>query len=376
MGLLSELGNGQGFLKAGFLGFPKSGKTYTSALLAIGARYVFKHEGPIAMFDTEGGSEYVAPMVLELTGKKLLGTRSRAFDDLLKVGEECVKAGVSVLIADSMTHVWRELCAAKLNAINSWRKSKRMPERDRLEFQDWDFLKRRWGEWTDFYLNSPLHIVIAGRAGFEYDFDVNEETGKKELVKTGVKMKTESEFGFEPSLLVEMQREQVMKPEHRIYRTATVIGDRFSAIDGKQGEFHTHRKKDGTPDHSNNLNGVLEFFYPHLELLKPGTHAPIDTAVKSRGGDESGQDEYEKRKKERTILLEELQAELVLRWPSQTAADKTAKAAVIKKLFATGSWTKVEREVAPETLREGLQRLRKKTAQEWNEELSAEFQAA
>src|SRR5262245_48093468 len=104
MALLKTLGTGQGYLKAGFLGFQKSGKSYTAAELAIGVRQFFKLAGPIAMFDTEGGSEYLAGRIKQQTGADLVGVRSRAFDDMVAFGHECVAAGVAVAIVDSVTH--------------------------------------------------------------------------------------------------------------------------------------------------------------------------------------------------------------------------------------------------------------------------------
>jgi hypothetical protein len=44
-------------------------------------------------------------------------------------------------------------------------------------------------------------VIICGRAGYEYDYFEDDE-GKKQLEKTGIKMKAETEMGFEPSLLV------------------------------------------------------------------------------------------------------------------------------------------------------------------------------
>jgi hypothetical protein len=181
--LLGRLGTGQGYLKAGFLGFQKSGKTFTAMLLAIGTRKFFGLTGPIAMFDTEGGSEYIARVVQRETGTDLVGVRSRAFDTLCTMAEECVSAGVSVLIVDSVTHVWRELCDAYLKQLNERLVAKKLPRRQRLEFQDWAHVKGVWSRWADFYLNAPLHIIICGRAGYEYDMELNEETGRKELVK-------------------------------------------------------------------------------------------------------------------------------------------------------------------------------------------------
>ena len=164
MGILSELQDDQGYLKAGFLGFTASGKTYTATLLAIATRNYFKLDGPIAMFDTEGGSQYLKGWVQEITGKPLLGVRARSFDKLLEFGRECEGAGVSVAIVDSIAHPWEELKESFLADINAARAKKQWDPRG-LEFQDWAKIKPTWGKWTDFYLNSRLHIIVCGRAG-------------------------------------------------------------------------------------------------------------------------------------------------------------------------------------------------------------------
>jgi hypothetical protein len=186
MGLLTALGTGQGYLKAGFLGFQKSGKTYTATALALGVREFFGLQGPLAFFDTEGGAEFVAPWVKRATGTDLVGVRSRSFDDMVTFGHECVAAGVAVAIVDSVTHTWRELCDAYLAQVNARRKQhaaeKRWPFKPQrtLEFQDWGTVKGLWNDkWTSFYLNSPLHLIICGRAGYEYDFEETAE-GKRE----------------------------------------------------------------------------------------------------------------------------------------------------------------------------------------------------
>lgn len=337
---LQKLNNGTGYLKAGFLGFPKSGKTFTSAMLAIGTRAFFDLKGPLAMYDTEGGSAYIQDRVKKATGKDLVGMRSRSLTDLLQLGKDCLTEGVAVLIVDSITHPWRELCESHLKKINIERKARNLPERKRLEFQDWNILKAMWAQWTDFYLNSPLHIIIAGRAGYEWDFtEPNDEDGKRELIKTGVKMKTESEFGFEPSLLVEMERvQQEVGRITKINHVATILGDRFGVIDGKQKE---------NPD--------FDFFKPHLECLKPGASNVIDTELKTDTGvDDSG---HQKEKRERIILLEEIEGEITRLFPGQSAEAKKAKGEIFDKYFQTRSWTKVEG-MGAERLRDALNRIR------------------
>ena len=340
MALLKELGGDTQFLKAGFLGFNKSGKTYTACLLAAGIRAATKAKAPIAFFDTEGGSGYVAPLIEKLTGKRPVGVKSRGFDDLLAMARECEGGAASVLIVDSITHVWRELTAAYMKRLNEQLAAKGRQAKSRMDIQDIMRVKDLWAAWPDFYLNSKLHIIICGRAGFEWDMVENEDTGKKELTKTGIKMKVESEFGFEPSLLVEMERVQDLESEQRITHRATVIGDRFSMIDGKSCD-----------------NPTFEFFKPHVDLLQ-GKHKPVDTEVKSAPDvDADGNADWQREKRERAILCEEIQGELTRAYPGMTAEAKSAKADLVHGAFNTRSWTKVE-SLDSQTLRMGLENIK------------------
>ncbi len=341
--MLKKMGTGQGYLKAGLLGFPKSGKTFTAALLAVGLRADLSLEGPIAMFDTEAGSEYIAHRIRDATKQDLVGVRSRSFDDMLACGKECESANVSVLIVDSITHPWRELCESHLAKINAKRKANGKAIRLRLEFQDWNVIKPYWAQWTDFYLNSKLHIIICGRAGFEWDFtEPDEETGKRELIKVGVKMKTEGEFGFEPSLLVDMERVQKQNDNKATLHRATVLGDRFGVIDGKQMD---------EPDYN--------FFKPHIDMLKPGTHAPVDTKLKTDTGvDDEGNTKWQKEKLEREILCEEIKGEFHKVCPGQTTADKQLRSQLLELFFHTRSWKKVTDKTNSSILRDGLDKLR------------------
>jgi hypothetical protein len=342
MSLLQEFNAGPKYLKAGFLGFSAGGKTHTSIELLIGTRALLGIEGPIAIYDTEGGSGYIADRIKERTGQFPLVCQSRSFDDLLSVGQEALKIG-ALMQADSVTHPWRELCDAYLKKVNADRKANNLRPRSKLEFQDWGIIKPLWGQWTNFYLNSPMHISVCGRAGFIYDFtEKDEETGKRELLKTGVKMNTETEFGFEPSLLVEMER--IQKDENgrtTLYNQATVLKDRFNLINGKQC-----------------MNPTFEFFRPYVERLQSGRHIPIDTDVKSDvDADGIGDIAFRREKKEREILCEEIQGEILKAWPGSTNAEKQAKADILDQIFETRSWKKVE-SMSADRLRRGLERIR------------------
>lgn len=340
---LKKLENEQGYLKAGFLGYQKSGKSYTATVLAIGVRKFFGLKGPIAFFDTESGSGYIAGMVREQTGTDLLGVRARSFADLMQFTKDCMEAKVSVAIVDSVTHPWRELTESYLQQVNAKRAERNLYPLQKLEFQHWAAIKAIWQPWSDFYLNSPLHLIVCGRAGAIWEMEKNEESGRKELIQAGTKMKVEGEFGFEPSLLIEMEREQQPdgKGGFKMLHTATVLGDRFNVIDGKS-----------------EVNPTFEFFKPHVEKLRPGAHAPVNVESRTQtGADLEGFGDWDREKRRRVILCEEIQGAIVSKYPGQSADDKKAKADLMGKIFNTRSWTRIET-MDSQSLEDGLNRLR------------------
>lgn len=338
---------GGGYLKAGFLGFAGSGKTYTAIELALGTRKLFGLPGPIAMFDTEAGSDYIAERVKKETGLELLVVKSRSLADLMTVAQECASASVSVLIVDSVTHVWRECCDAYLQ-----QKTRRQREQgrkfisDKLEFQDWSRIKAQWGQWPDWYLNSPQHVIVCGRAGYEYDMDKDED-GRKELIKSGIKMKVEGEFGFEPSLLVEMQRDFVtdkkgqLTDARTVINRAIVIKDRWSLIDGKMCDDPT-----------------FAFFKPHVEKLRASEHTAVDTERKTEFNlDGEGRDDWQREKQNRTIAAEKIKAAIqMVGLDGQSADDKKRRAETLNKYWGTTSWTELSENTKAAVLLTGLER--------------------
>jgi hypothetical protein len=263
-------------------------------------------------------------------------------------------------LVDSITHPWRELCDSYLNQVNEFRRKKGWSSQKKLEFQDWGPIKARFAEWSDFYLNSPMHLVIAGRAGDMFEHQEREDDpGKKDLVKTGVKMLTEKEFGFEPSLLVMMEGEQLeIRGKRIITRRATVLGDRFTVLDGHQVDFGSFDKKGVNVGHEAACKAVGDFFQAHLDCYMANAHVPVDTETKTDFAmDESGDDNWTAEKRRRTIYLEEIQGEITRRYPGQTAAEKKKKLELLELIFATRSWTKIEG-MASNDLRECLRELR------------------
>lgn len=334
MGLLKPAVNQTAYLKAGLLGFAGSGKTFTAASLALGLSKDLGDKKPVAFFDTETGSDFMISRFKD-AGVELLVAKTRSFRDLLAFMPEAEQS-CSVAIIDSISHVWTELLEAYV---------KKLRRSNGLLFQDWGPIKQEWRGFTDLYLNSKMHVVLCGRAGYEYDFETN-EAGKKELVKTGTKMKAETEMGYEPSLLLEMERvpsEEGFKPgtrsgwTHRCY----VLKDRTTRMNGQAID-----------------NPEYESFRPVISFLNiGGEHMGVDTSRNSEGLFESP-DSLSERKRQVVIVLDEIIAAFVEGGISgQSEVAKKAKVRLMREAFGTPSWAAVEA-MSLENLRGGLAKLK------------------
>jgi hypothetical protein len=320
MSIFKPAVNGQAFLKMGLMGFAGDGKTYTAAQVGIGLVELMRRRGlpmgdrPAFFLDTETGSDWVKPRFDE-ANIPLMVAKTRAFVDLVAAVKEAEQSA-SVLLIDSISHFWRVLCDEY---------AKKRERKRGLEFSDWAWLKSEWARFTDLFVNSQTHIIMCGRAGYEYDFFEGDD-GKKQLEKTGIKMKAETETGYEPSILVLMEKHQTLEG-NRVWRTATVLKDRSTKIDGLTFE-----------------NPTFKDFLPHIEFLNlGGQQVSFDqTRDNSELFADDGTPRWQKEKRAREIALDEIQ-QLLEKHHAGTSADaKRARGDLIGKAFGTRSWERIQ----------------------------------
>jgi hypothetical protein len=333
MTLLQKAKPEMAFLKLGIYGEAGSGKTFTSSRVAISLANFIKSKKPVGFADTETGADFVAPL-FKAAKLDLIVAKTRAFADLLTIIDEAAK-GCDILIIDSVTHFWNEL-------IDSYLKKN---EKKRLTLRDWQPLKQTWREFTDRFVNSKLHIIVCGRSADKWEEVEDPDDGSKELRKVGTKMRTETEMGYEPSLLVEMEAVQMSprtggKYVHRAY----VKKDRFDVIDGQVFD---------NPD--------FESFLPHIQLLNlGGEHKAIETDRNSQGMFERG-DTGEQKRIRKEIILEKIGNEIKLLHPGMTENDKTARIKLLQEIFGSNSWTEISTYHSLDHLEAGLKNLRLKS---------------
>jgi hypothetical protein len=183
----------QAYLKAAIYGPAGSGKTLTSLLVAEElARLAGKS---IAFVDTEHGTDFYA---MDIPARKV---HPKAFDfdalysrSLTEVTNSVMRLDLEkygVLVIDSMTHIWEAVMASYTG---------NRTKVGGIPIYAWGALKKPYKDMVTWLLNAPLHFMILGREGNE--FDVNEE-GEQAMV--GKKFKAEGDTAYEPHILIKME---------------------------------------------------------------------------------------------------------------------------------------------------------------------------
>jgi hypothetical protein len=301
--------------------------------------------------DTETGSDFVLP-IFQKHSIDLMVSKTRAFKDLAEGLKEAIGT-YDILIIDSVSHFWVDI-------VESYRKKKNV---NRLSFQDWGIIKPMWSnDFSTPFVTSAMHIIVCGRAGFEYDYFEGEE-GKMELYKTGTKMKAEGEFGFEPSLLIEMER--IKNPEAtEQYRDAKTKDAKMKAAKQIMNEREFVRKATVLKDRSDIMDGSIFYnpaytdFAPHWQSINiGGEHKPLESGDSTDLFNKEGLPQWKVTQEQKQIVLEEIKGEYEKNLPGSSDKIKKARIMLAERVFGTTSWTATEKK-SLEELKNGLSRMR------------------
>lgn len=212
----------QAALKIGMYGPPGSGKSFTALLLAEGlAKATGKR---VAYVDTEHGTDFYCKAVpsraVHPDAFDFDALYSRSLTETLSSVKSIKTDEYGVVVLDSMTHLWEAAIAAY---------GGRKTRAGTIPMQAWGQIKKPYKELMAYLLSSPLHVIICGRQGTEYETD--EETD--ELKAVGYKMKAEGETPYEPHILIRME---AIKPR-KTGEVATIIAyaekDRTGVLSGR-----------------------------------------------------------------------------------------------------------------------------------------------
>lgn len=323
--------------KIAIYGAAGTGKTYTATQIAIGLYKEKQLKKPVAIFDTENGSDFLQPLFAK-EGITVHVKKSRTFPDLITATHIAAQKA-SVLIIDSISHVWRELTQSYLDQYNRdrlqsltrkygavWTRNNFRPALQ-LEPQQWAHLKTVWAEFTDIYLGSPLHIIVCGREADHYQYTEN-ESGRLQLIQSGTHIAAEKELSYEPSLLIQMSRRTVGNTEKII---AHVEKDRSGQLNQKEfaqpryQNFKPYIRQLGT----RRMRSMPDLYQNSSRTLFEGHTLNPD-------------DEFAIERRLRLQLSEEIKGLLDLKIPGQTVQARQERMELLHSTLHTLSWTKVE----------------------------------
>lgn len=332
--MFKKLENNRPFLKMALEGFAGDGKTYTAVETAIGIHKLIASTKPIALFDTERALKALKWRFDEAGIESVIEDEERSLMSLNQSIKWCEDGNADILIIDSITHVWEEFLRAYMNRPD---KNGNPLKRNRLEFQDWGVLKPQWKElFSTPFVMAKCHIIFTGRAGYEYTDEKNAETGKREIFKSGIKMKAETETAFEPDILVLMQKvTDLISDKKTIYREAMIVKDRTTQIDGKIFK-----------------NPTFDNFYPAIKVLLDGTLREVHGATIPDTFEEF-ESRFSEMGKEKERMVAEMEGCFQLMGLGTGAADKQVKAWTLSQVFGVNSIEMVERKPNA-VMREGL----------------------
>lgn len=219
----TPLENTMPYIKMAAEGSAGTGKTHTLALIAIGLHKRITSTKPIIIFDTEQSAKFLKQMFADAEIEVFVKP-SKTLPDLAKTIEMCNDGAADILLIDSITHVWENFLSDYNNNGNR-----------RLQFQDWAKIKPTWKrEFSQRFVDAQCHVLFTGREGYTYDYEM--VNGRRELIKTGVKMKAEGETAYEADVILRMERfEEILDRDNKkVWRECTIVkgrGDKL--IDAK-----------------------------------------------------------------------------------------------------------------------------------------------
>src|SRR5579872_3549976 len=315
-------------IKVGIFGGQGSGKTTTTALMALALSKEIYGGAPVAVTDTEPGWQFLKPL-FAIEGIELIQTTTPTFKAMLTDLRDADRRGCCVWVIDSLTIIWQEIMRSAQG------------RKDRIQLQQWGSIKSVWGEYTTAFLNSNLCTFALGRLGNEMEEIQDEDKpGQTKLVKTGVKFKAGGgeSFGYEPHLLLEMSLERKAKVkagnklegEGRMVHRADVLKDRTWALNGS-----VIRWSDKPQYKKGGYRAVWESLKPHFDRVQQ-TMARVQIVTGQTSEelfDAEGNSDFYRNRQRKEVLSGELHCSMETLWGGTAQAAKQMRMKVFEHIF-------------------------------------------
>lgn len=321
-------------------GLNKSGKTCTTAQLAVGIAKEYANGEPVHVFDSSDRWRTWKKHIFDVEKIPIVITHGESIVVLQKALDAAWSGPCSVFVADDLTVPWLEGVEAFSNEYGS------------LPFDRRSQLMREWHEFVAGFRHGEFDSLACGRMGHIWENLEDPESGEMKLHQGDSKFHAGGgeNFGYECELEVEMSRRK-QKPRNKrakmvIEHVCEIIGDAHSILNGQRFIF---RDWEG-PYQAGMYREVLDKFRPHIEFVRSldGTEFSPES---SRELIVSGRTPYAAQESEKTKLLEEIDTGLETCFGSkQSTAGKMFRNLTIENLTGSMSWTRMADEKRVEDL--------------------------
>lgn len=193
-------------IRLGLSAVSGGGKTYSAILVAKG---LCGDLGKVAIIDTENGS---ADLYAHLGDFNVLPLAAPFTPErYIEAIRSCEKAGMEVIIVDSISHEWdgKGGCLEIVEQLGG-------------KYQDWAKVTPRHQAFLDAILHSPCHVITTVRRKQDYEM-TKDNNGKIKVEKGGLREITREGFEYELTINLELDTNH----------NATVSKDRTGLFSGK-----------------------------------------------------------------------------------------------------------------------------------------------
>lgn len=200
-------------LRIGLSATSGSGKSYGALLIAKG---LCGDLSKVAIIDTENGS---ADLYAHLGNYNVLTLNVFSPEKYIEAIDTCEKAGMEVIIIDSITHEWNFLL--EIHGAMSGN-----------SFTNWAYITPRHEKFKNKILQSSCHIITTVRRKTEYAID--QSSGKTKIEKVGTK--EQSREGWEYELTVNLEIDENHKAKASKDRTGIFVDRDLFIITEEDGK--------------------------------------------------------------------------------------------------------------------------------------------
>jgi hypothetical protein len=272
-------------------------------------------------------------------------------------------------VVDHYDSIFRELTEAQKQALGLT--GRRLPYSRREELQ------MIWDAWVRQFRASPVACVFNGRLSWEWG-DTEDENGDPTFVKLGAKMRGESDAGYEPNLLIELEAIQDKTKRQQRTRAKTggfthyahVLKDRRMILNGLSFKW-----QDLNGYKAGDYQTVFRAFAPHfsggvgggglsdVDRRTVGAQSHVSRSSTELFAAATGESASAERARRVLVAKEEFEATSAIMWPGSSNDAKACRAAAIEAVFKCRSESAVAHKSA-EDVEAGAALLRRCEA-EW-----------